>query len=72
MVQLSHPYNATGKTIALTRWTFVSKVMTLLLPCGQRKEERKNVCTDYYKDVEEEKIASICLEESKVPGGGAF
>ena len=27
MVQLSHPYMATGKTIALTRWTFVSKVM---------------------------------------------
>ena len=31
MVQLSHSYMATGKTIALTRWTFVSKVMSLLL-----------------------------------------
>ena len=31
MVQLSHPYMATGKTIAWTRWTFVSKVMSLLL-----------------------------------------
>jgi len=31
MVQLSHPYMTTGKTIALTRWTFVSKVMSLLL-----------------------------------------
>ena len=30
-VQLSHPYMTTGKTIALTRWTFVSKVMFLLL-----------------------------------------
>ena len=30
MVQLSHPYVATGKTIALTRWTFVGKVMSLL------------------------------------------
>ena len=30
MVQLSHPYITTGKTIALTRWTFVSKVMSLL------------------------------------------
>ena len=30
IVQLSHPYMATGKTIALTRWTFVSKVMSLL------------------------------------------
>ena len=30
MVQLSHPYMITGKTIALTRWTFVGKVMSLL------------------------------------------
>ena len=30
MVQLSHPYMTTGKTIALTMWTFVHKVMSLL------------------------------------------
>ena len=30
MVQLSHPYMTTGKTIVLTRQTFVSKVMSLL------------------------------------------
>ena len=30
-VQLSHPYLTTGKTIGLTRWTFVGKVMSLLL-----------------------------------------
>ena len=30
-VQLSHPYMTTGKTIALNRWTFVGKVMSLLL-----------------------------------------
>ena len=29
-VQLSHPYMATGKTIALTRWTLVGKIMSLL------------------------------------------
>ena len=29
-VQLSHPYMTTGKTIALTRWTFIDKVMSLL------------------------------------------
>ena len=29
MVQLSHPHVSTGKTIALTRWTFVSKVISL-------------------------------------------
>jgi len=31
MVQLSHPYMTTGKTIALSRWTFVSKVLSLIL-----------------------------------------
>ena len=31
MVQLSHPHETTGKTIDLTRWTFVGKVMSLLL-----------------------------------------
>ena len=30
LVQFSHPYMTTGKTIALTRWTFVGKVMSLL------------------------------------------
>ena len=30
IIQLSHPYMTTGKTIALTRWTFVCKVMSLL------------------------------------------
>ena len=30
IVQLSHPYMITGKTIALTRWTFVGKIMSLL------------------------------------------
>ena len=31
ILQLSHPYMTPGKTIALTRWTFVGKVMSLLL-----------------------------------------
>ena len=30
IVQLSHPYLTTGKTMALTRWTYVGKVMSLL------------------------------------------
>ena len=33
LVQLSHPYINTGKTIALTRWTFIGKVTSLLLIC---------------------------------------
>ena len=36
MVQLSHPYMATGKTIALTKWTFVGKVMSLLFHTPSR------------------------------------
>ena len=35
-VQLSHPYVTTGKTTALTRWTFVGKVMFLLLNMPSR------------------------------------
>ena len=33
MIQLSHPYMTTGKTIALTRWTFVSKDVSAFLIC---------------------------------------
>ena len=36
IVQLSHPYMTTGKTIALTRWTFVSKVISLLFNMSSR------------------------------------
>ena len=33
MVQISHPYTTTGKTIALTKWTFVSKHLCFLIHC---------------------------------------
>ena len=36
IVQLSHPYMTTGKTVALTRWTFVDRVMSLLLNTPSR------------------------------------
>ena len=52
VVQLSHPYMTTGKTIALTRWTFVGKVISLLFNMlsrlviqSQRKEMPKNAQT---------------------------
>ena len=35
IVQLSHPYMTTRKMIALTRWTFVGKVMSMILICCQ-------------------------------------
>ena len=40
-VQLSHPYMTTGKTIALTRWTFVGKVMCLLFNMLSRLSEKR-------------------------------
>ena len=39
IVQLSHPYMATGKTMALTRWTFAGKVMSLLFNMLSRLEQ---------------------------------
>ena len=44
-LHLSHPYMTTGKTIALTKWTFVSKVMSLLFNTLSRL-----VITFLYKD----------------------
>ena len=40
MVQLSHPYMTTGKTVGLTRWTFVGKVMSLLFNMLSRKNRK--------------------------------
>ena len=42
MVQLSHMHTTTGKTIALTIWTFVSKVISLLL--GRRLNKERLLC----------------------------
>ena len=44
-VQLSHPYMTTGKTIALTRQTFVGKVMSLLLDILSRLVMEKSLAT---------------------------
>ena len=41
MVQLSQPYMTTGKTVALTRWTFLSKVMSLLFNMQKVKKNLK-------------------------------
>ena len=41
IVQLSHPYMITGKTRALTIWTFVSKVMSLLFLTSFNKENKE-------------------------------
>ena len=48
MVQLSHPYITTEKTIALTRWTFVGKVMSLLSNMLSRLVKRKILEESYF------------------------
>ena len=42
-VQLSHPHMTTGKTIALTRWTFVGKVTSLFFNMLSRYREKENL-----------------------------
>ena len=44
VVQLSHPYMTTGKIIALTRWTFVGKIMSLLFNMLSRYSELQRCC----------------------------
>ena len=47
MVQLSHPYMTTGKTIVLTRWTFVGKVMSLLFNMLSRFSSKEQVSFNF-------------------------
>ena len=51
-VQISHPYMTTGKTIALTRWTFVGKVMSLLLNMLSRLVITFPIYTNILRDKE--------------------
>ena len=51
LVQLSHPYMTTGKTIALTRWTFVGKVMSLLFNMLPRFCWRQLDTENCYRDI---------------------
>ena len=50
MVQLSHPYMTTGKTIALTVQTFVGKVMSLLFNTLSRLKLKKSKQTNNHKN----------------------
>ena len=63
MVQISHSYMTTGKTIALTRWTFVGKVMSLLF----NMLSRLSFCKCYSQCLEYTFLLlyfSCCLENS--------
>ena len=59
IVQLSHPYMTTGKTIALTRWTFVGNVMSLLFNMLSRLviaflQRSKHLLMKYYSSLKKE------------------
>src|SRR5574340_448560 len=66
MVQLSHPHMTTGKTIALTRWTFVSKVMSLLFNMLSRfvitfLTRRKHILISWLQS-----LSTVILEPKKI------
>jgi len=58
-VQLSHPYMTTGKTIALTRQTFVGKVMSLLLNMQSQKLQN-NFCSVPRQTIQYHSNPSLC------------
>ena len=70
-VQLSHPYTTTGKTIALTMWTFVHKVMSLLFHMLSRYviaflPRSKHLCIPWLQSpsavtLEHQKIKSVIV-----------
>ena len=66
IVQLSHPYMTTGKTISLTRWTFVDKVMSLLFNMLSRfliafLPRSKHLLISWLQSPVASTIISICL-----------
>ena len=72
IVQLSHPYMTTGKTIALTRWTFVGKVMSLLLNMLSRLvttffPRRKHLLISWLQSP-----SAVILESKKIKSQGAL
>ena len=77
IVQLSYPYMPTGKTVALTRWTFVGKVMSLLfnmlpslvitfLPRSQFSQFSRSVVSNSLRPHELQHAKPLC--PSPTPG----
>jgi len=64
MGQLSHPYMTTGKIIALTRWTFVGKVKSLLFNMLSR------FVMDFLGGSDGEKSACNVVDLGSIPGLG--
>ena len=66
MVQLSHPYMTTGKTIVLTRWTFVGKLMPLLFNMVSSVQFSHSVMSDSLRPHEPQHARPPC--PSPTPG----
>ena len=76
IVQFSHPYMITGKTIALTRWTFASKVMSLLFNMLSRlviaflpKSKRLLISwlqSHHYFGAQEKKVVTVSIVSPSV------
>ena len=71
MVQLSHPYTTTGKTIALTMWTFVRKVMSLLFNMLSRLvitflPSSKHLLISWLQSPSSMKLKNTCSLEEKL------
>ena len=69
MVQLSHPFMTTGKTIALISWTFVGKVMSLLFSMLSRLviaflPRRKRLLISW-----QHSPSSVIMEPKKIKSG---
>ena len=65
-VQLSHPYMTTGKTIALTRWTFVGKVMSLLFNMLSRLVKTFLMRSKYLLISWLQSLSAVILEHKKI------
>ena len=66
MVQLSHLYMTTGKTIALTRWTFVDKVMSLFFNILSRLVEAFFPRNKRFLISSQESPSAVILEPNKI------
>ena len=66
MVQLSHPYVTTGKTIALTRWTFVGKVTSLLFNMLSRLVITFLPGSKHLLISWQQSLSAVILESSKI------
>ena len=81
MVQLSHPYMTTGKTIALTIWTFADKVMSLLFNMQSRfvvafVPRNRRLFISWLQSpsaviLEPNKIKSLAPHQTSQPGGSS-